>query len=583
MQLKSETVIEAYIERIRQVQPHINAMCEDRFEDARREARAIDALLDEFRSGRKPEGEFTSEQLEMLRSPLLGVPVSIKESIGVRDMRHSAGLYDRRDTRAQSDAVVVRNARRYGMVPICTTNVPEGTLFWADCRNTVYGRTLNPYDLTRVTGASSGGEGALLAAAGSVVGMGSDIGGSLRIPAHFCGINSHKPSPFLVSTQGNWPPVYGSRLRLFTLGPMCRYASDLRPMLKCMLLDALDEDNKRNQDKNLDETIEQDEQTRLLHLQMTNKFKPTNINELRRQVLTKLDEPIDLCQIKLFYFNFNTESKLKGRRKLHVQREIMDAQQEVIDHFRSKFSCQVQHVDLDKFLKKTLVTWQCMMLGAGVEGEREQDYDEHRFESEFGLQNSAVLELMKLALGASKHTKEAVLASLVGIVVPRDRSKAFPMGERFERHAEEMRRELDELLGDNGVLVVPTLPSIAYKHHHALIKTPDLRHVALFNVCQMPVSCATFKIDKKHRMPFGFSFATRVYNDHIGITVAEEVELAFGGWQPPTPAGVTAEADNTNKAQQQQQQQQQTKLTTNTISNVLKSTETHQQQQQVTC
>lgn len=501
------------MERMKQVNPTINAMAQDRFKQALEEAERIDQLLAAFRSG-KPEAEFSSDELEMLRSPLLGIPISVKESIMVKGMKNSCGIIDRKDVLATEDAVVVKNAKRFGMVPICTTNIPEGTLFWADCQNKVYGRTLNPYDLSRITGASSGGEGSLQAAAGSLIGIGSDLAGSLRLPAHFSGIHSHKPSPFLLSSEGNWPAILESRLRLFTFGPMSRYVSDLRPLFKCLMSD---KDNAK-QDTYY-------------------KYQPENIATIRQDIIKKLDDPIDISQLKIFYFNFNTASQLKANHSVHVSSEIMDAQQEILDHFRSKFNCQVEHVNLDKYLKKTMVIWQSMVRCGGTidRDETYQGIDEVR--TIFGI-NNMFLEFLKLPLGASKHTKESLLGINLGSVVPNSKEKAYPMCEKFEKVLVEMKTELEGIMGDNGILIMPTMPTVAMKHNVALIKTPHLRFTALFNVLQFPVTHVTLRLDKKHKLPYGFSVAAKPYHDPTTLAVAEEIELAFGGWTPPTKSSI---------------------------------------------
>lgn len=498
---------EVFTQRIEEVNPSINAMTQDRFKEAHEEAQKIDELLAAFRSG-KPESEFSADELERLRSPLLGVPISVKESICVRGFRNTCGLWDRRNTNAQQDAVVVANVQRLGMVPICTTNVPECTLYWADCQNPVYGRSVNPYNFNRITGASSGGEGALIGSGGSVIGIGSDIGGSLRNPAHYCGIYSHKPSPFLLSAEGNFPPVKESRLRMFTFGPMCRYASDLRPLLKCLLSD---KDNPK-QDTYY-------------------KFQPDNIGTLRREMLARLDEPVDMGQLKVLYFNFK-DSKLTGRQAIHVSSELLDAQKEVVEHFQSKFNCSVQPIDPDKYFRRVLICWQCMISGGGVV-DRDEQYDEQEINKLFGIENM-FLEFLKMPFGLSRHTKESILGIALGMTLPKDRAKLYPLCEKFEKVATEMRTDIEAQLGDWGVLVVPTLPTVAYKHNVSLLKMQDLRFPALFNVFQLPTTHATLRLDKKHRLPYGFSIAAKSYNDHLGLAMAEEIEQVFGGWTPPS-------------------------------------------------
>uniref|UniRef100_A0A1I7Y281 Amidase domain-containing protein n=1 Tax=Steinernema glaseri TaxID=37863 RepID=A0A1I7Y281_9BILA len=103
---------------------------------------------------------------------------------------------------------------------------------WWESVNSVYGRSRNPYDTRRITGGSSGGEGALISAAGSVIGIGSDIGGSIRMPAYFNGVFGLKPSPGVVPLDGHLPEPIGYRERMLRIGPMCRYAKDLKTMLQ---------------------------------------------------------------------------------------------------------------------------------------------------------------------------------------------------------------------------------------------------------------------------------------------------------------------------------------------------------------
>uniref|UniRef100_A0A6G1S4Y9 Fatty-acid amide hydrolase 2 n=1 Tax=Aceria tosichella TaxID=561515 RepID=A0A6G1S4Y9_9ACAR len=511
-QLSSSRLCQLVSERIKQVQPHINCMCQDRFDEALQEAAAIDKLLDEFRSGSRQEADFSQEERIKLDSPLLGVPISIKESIQVKGMRNSCGLWERRHETAKEDSVAVSLVRRFGLVPICTSNVPECTLYWADCQNPVYGRSRNPYDLSRITGASSGGEGGLLGSGASLLGIGSDIGGSLRIPAHYCGVYSHKPSPFLLSAEGNYPPIKPARLRLFTLGPMSRYASDLRPLFKCLL-----QDNEQLNPK-IDIYLE---------------HQPKDIGAKRLELLAKLDEPPpDLSSIKVYYFKFNETSQLKGKQSVHVQEELMRGQQEVLEHLVSKFSCPIEELNLDKYLKKTLITWQCLIRCAATKEDRDSAYEDDELKQMIGI-DSLLMEFVKMPLGLSKHTKESLLTLIVGSAIPSEREKAFALCERFEKFAQELRDDILQYLNDSSVLIMPTLPTVAHKHNVSLVKTSDIRFPSMFNVLQLPVSHATIRLDETHRLPFGVSIAARPYNDHLTLALAEEIELAFGGWTPP--------------------------------------------------
>lgn len=214
--LRSVDLIEAHIERIERVNPKLNAVVATRFDQARAEAQAADSALAQGEPG-----------------ALLGVPITVKEFIAVQGMPHSAGLQSRHAIRAERDAPAVARLRGAGAIVLGVTNGPEGGL-WSETTNPVYGRTNNPWDLSRTPGGSSGGEAAIIAAGGSPLGLGSDIGGSVRIPAAFCGIPAHKPTGGILSTQGHHPPHPSSYL---CIGPMARRVEDLITAMHLLLPD----------------------------------------------------------------------------------------------------------------------------------------------------------------------------------------------------------------------------------------------------------------------------------------------------------------------------------------------------------
>jgi fatty acid amide hydrolase 2 len=213
-------LVEAFTRRIEAENPEINAVVADRFELARDEAKAATERLAKVDS---------SDELP----PFFGVPCTIKEGIAVEGMPNSAGVFARKHIRADRDAVVVRRLRDAGAIVLGVTNMAEGGM-WLETDNRVYGRTTNPWDLSRIPGGSSGGEAAILATGASPFGIGSDIGGSIRIPAAFCGIFGHKPSGKLVPNAGYWPDVPGALDEFLCTGPMTRSAEDLWPVLDVM-------------------------------------------------------------------------------------------------------------------------------------------------------------------------------------------------------------------------------------------------------------------------------------------------------------------------------------------------------------
>jgi amidase len=152
---------------------------------------------------------------------------SVKDSIEVAGHVCTAGAWGYRDRApAARDAALVAKLRKMGGVPIARTNCPD-LLFAFETDNLIYGRTNNPYDLSRTCGGSSGGEAALIAAGGSPFGLGSDAAGSVRLPAHFCGIAALKPTSGKLPREGHVPPASGWVEQLWQIGPMARHVEDL--------------------------------------------------------------------------------------------------------------------------------------------------------------------------------------------------------------------------------------------------------------------------------------------------------------------------------------------------------------------
>ena len=212
-------LLEAHIKRIQIVNPHVNAFVENRYETARMEARAAEKVL------RKADPDSLP--------PLLGIPCTIKEFFAIEGMGWTGGLLSRKGMTASADSTAVSRLRAAGAIVMGTTNVPEGGL-WMETYNKIYGRTRNPWNPERTCGGSSGGEGALVAAGASPFGIGSDVGGSIRIPAAFCGTVGHKPSGRLLPNTGHFPPAIGDAGAYLCSGPLCRRVEDLMPLLRVL-------------------------------------------------------------------------------------------------------------------------------------------------------------------------------------------------------------------------------------------------------------------------------------------------------------------------------------------------------------
>jgi amidase len=211
-------LIEAHLRRIAQVNPCLNAVAEVLEETARQSA----AQVDRERARGNP------------LPVLAGVPFSIKDSIEVEGTVCTAGTLGRRSAAPSiADATVVARLRAAGAIPVARTNLPD-LLFAFESDNLIRGRTNNPYDFSRTSGGSSGGEAALIAAGGSPFGLGSDCAGSVRLPAHFCGIASIKPTSGRLPRTGHVPPAGGWIESLWQIGPLARRVEDLGPMLSLL-------------------------------------------------------------------------------------------------------------------------------------------------------------------------------------------------------------------------------------------------------------------------------------------------------------------------------------------------------------
>jgi len=208
-------IVEAHLTRIEAVNPNLNAITDLQADRAREAAVRADAAV---REGR-PLGR------------LHGVPITIKSSIAVKDFRLECGSKTRQGEVAEQNATLVAKLKSEGAIVLGTTNVPEFlTAYETD--NHLYGRTNSPINPDYTPGGSSGGESAAIASGCSAAGFGSDGGGSVRVPAHFCGLYGLKPTPGVISRVGHWPPCAGPTTTLGLVGPMTKTAEDLQLLLE---------------------------------------------------------------------------------------------------------------------------------------------------------------------------------------------------------------------------------------------------------------------------------------------------------------------------------------------------------------
>ncbi|KNC23036.1 hypothetical protein FF38_12164 [Lucilia cuprina] len=464
-ELTSVQVLESFIRRIREVNPLLNCVVDERFEDAMKEAEEADNLI---KSGKLSVNELEKEK------PFLGVPISTKDCIAVKGLLHTSGLYERKNVRAEKDAETIALMRRAGAIPFALTNVSEVCMWW-ESNNTVHGRSRNPYDTNRIVGGSSGGEGCIQAAAASPFGLGSDIGGSIRMPSFFNGIFGHKPSKFVVSNEGQFPIPFSEEQNSFLgIGPMVRHAEDLKPVLKIIAGE--------------------------------------------KASLLKLDEPVDLQKLKFFY----KEDDGGGRLVSPVDKDIKEGIYRIVDHLQNKLKVSVEKAQLPQF-RQSATIWFANM----------KDDSGYGFEHQLGNLKYAInpyIELLKWFIGVSKHTFIGLLTAIL------DKSQCqfgSPKYYHLVKKRNELREEMQKLLGDNGVLIYPTHPTVAPYHNEPIIRPINFSYTGIINVLGFPATAVPLGTLGSEGLPIGVQVIANFNQDRLCLAVAEELEKAFGGWKRP--------------------------------------------------
>jgi amidase len=208
--VSAEEVVNAYLRRIEDINPKINAIVQLAADAARAQAREADDAL--------ARGK--------VLGPLHGVPFTVTDLLETAGMTSAAGTMGRANFTPTHDATVVARLRAAGAILLGKTNTPELGI-GVETDNLVYKWTDNPYDRSRTPGGSGGGEAAIIAASGSPLGLGSEVGGSLCSPCHFCGVAGLRPTHGRISRTGHVPPPTGALEPLWHIGPVARFVADL--------------------------------------------------------------------------------------------------------------------------------------------------------------------------------------------------------------------------------------------------------------------------------------------------------------------------------------------------------------------
>jgi fatty acid amide hydrolase 2 len=452
----SHEVVQAHITRIEAVNDVLNALIEPRFAAALREADAADAKV---------------AQGDVLPA-LHGVPCTIKEFFGVEGMRSTGGLYKYRHRIAKTDSTSVARLKAAGAIILGTTNAPEGGL-WMETDNKIYGRTSNPWDLKRTSGGSSGGEGALVAAGASPFGLGSDVGGSIRIPAAFCGTVGHKPTGGLLPNTGHDPKAPVGNGAYLCAGPLVRRVEDLWPLLKVLA-------------------------------------GPDGIDPWCRAMPMNDPSTIDLKHVVVY--PMETNGRL-GVRKV-MRRALRDATK-ALEARGARINTRVE---LPR-LKKALDIWAAMLSEAA----------QVHYPAILGTPDKPIrplAQLLKCFWGTSNHTAIAVLVAGLDAL-----SARFPAHlAKLVKEGHRLRKELDELLGKRGVILHPPYGRPAPRHGDSLRTPFSPGHTAIFNVMENPVTCVPITWSTRG-LPISVQIVGRPGMDHLTVAVAAALEQDFGGWR----------------------------------------------------
>ncbi|CAG2178108.1 unnamed protein product [Oppiella nova] len=379
-------------------------------------------------------------------------------------MPWTSGLYARKGITAPVDSEVITRLRDAGAIFIGLTNVPELIMWWHST-NILYGRTNNPYDRSRIPGGSSGGECALIASGGSLIGIGSDIGGSIREPSYFCGIFGHKTTNGIVSTKGIYP-MFGESKQSF-----CRYAVDLKPMLKVM--------------------------------------SGSNASKL------KLDKTVDFNTIKVYYMEGHNNPGISP-----LQPEVRQSLNQCVDYLRNKCrDCERIYL---KELELGFDIWMCAMT----------DPTAPALEQELANLKGRInpyVELVKSLLGVSNITFPSIISSFDDLITGLSSEQYFKFLTKLRL---ELSEKLHKILGDDGVFVYPGHPETAPKHNGTVLKVKNISYTCVFNTLDVAITSVPLGLSNDG-LPIGVQIITNPFNDHLSIAVAEELERGFGGWTPP--------------------------------------------------
>ncbi|MBT3980228.1 MAG: hypothetical protein HOE90_02680 [Bacteriovoracaceae bacterium] len=448
--ISSSELVDFHIRYLRKINPVINAIAVPLFESAIDCAKKADELL-----ARRDPSDLPD---------FFGVPCSIKASYSIKNQIWFGGSHYRTQIVANSNAYGVEKYIGAGLIPICTSNMSEGGM-WMDAENSVVGRTNNPHDITRSPGGSSGGEGSLIAAGATPLGLGSDTGGSIRYPAAFCGVSGHKPTGGIIPLTGSWPTTHGSIEYLTCSGPMARRASDLFPLFNLLLGGA----------KHL-------LASECSHIESTNQisFKNRTIYYYSEDGRYKTDNDIKACVDFAVMRAGSLGFKLEKWRPPFIE--------EGFEIFTTILQNAPEAVTGEELLAN-------------------------------GNSVNPIIELLKSIIGANIHTVPTSLMILLEKLIKHPEKTI----KRYLEQAEQMKLEVNAKLSGGNLIISPVYPSKAVKHKMDIYCPYKVGNTSCYNFLGLPASVVPVLWDKD-QLPLSVQIIGSKGMDYLTMALAEKLE-----------------------------------------------------------
>jgi fatty acid amide hydrolase 2 len=452
--ISSRELCEHAIARIEAINPKLNALIVDRFEQARSEAAAADEALARGHA----------------HGALWGLPCTIKEMFALEGFPQTGGSVYQLERRAKQSSEVVARLRLAGAIIVGLTNVPEMGM-WMETHNIPFGTTANPYDERRTSGGSSGGEAALLAAGATALAVGSDIGGSIRIPAAFCGVFGHKPTGGLVSLAGHYPMPHGAVDGICAAGPLSRRAEDLELLLRVLAKEPAP----------------------------NGPLEPANADLLRGRTLLYFEQLGGLVSPPTSAVR---DALQKARRALEQ---------------RGMRSRPFRHPTL----------W----LAPLIHGASITTAGGPTFENLIAKDDAIDLlaETARWAWGKPRHTPEA----LALVAIERAMARFSGQTQKLMAKAAELKAALDAELDAGALLICPPYPRVAPEHRWPLRRPFDYAYTALFNAFELPATVIPAGHDPETQMPLSVQVAAGRNKDHLTLSAALALQDDLHGRKKP--------------------------------------------------